>query len=71
MVNGTGLNGQAGLYERALSLAEQFNRPTVYDTHYVALAEIAGCDFWTADQRLVNALGGKLAFVKTLDAHRR
>jgi predicted nucleic acid-binding protein len=60
------LAAPSGLYESALLLAQRFDRPTVYDTHYVALAEIAGCELWTADQRLVNALGGRLPFVKSL-----
>ena len=57
-----------GLYESAFLLAQRFDRPTVYDTHYVALAEIAGCEMWTADQRLLNALGGRLPFVKSLSS---
>lgn len=55
-----------GLYESALLLAQRFDRPTVYDTHYVALAQIAGCDFWTADRKLVNALNDRLPFVRPL-----
>jgi predicted nucleic acid-binding protein len=55
-----------GLYESALLLATRFDRPTVYDTTYVALAEIAGCEMWTADMRLLNALGNRLPFVKAL-----
>lgn len=55
-----------GLYESSLLLAQRFDRPTVYDTHYVALAQIAGCEFWTADKKLLNALGGRLPFVKEL-----
>mgnify|MGYP001579870939 CR=1 FL=1 len=57
---------QPSLYEQALDLAETYNRPTVYDTQYVALASIMGCDLWTADERLVNALGGSLPFVKLI-----
>jgi predicted nucleic acid-binding protein len=56
----------AGLYRRALELAHRYARPNVYDTHYVALAELAACDFWTADMRLVNALNGRLPFVRPL-----
>ena len=56
----------AGLYKRALQLAHRYGRPTIYDTLYVALAELAGCDFWTADKRLVNALGDRLTFVRPL-----
>jgi predicted nucleic acid-binding protein len=54
------------VYLLALQLADQFARPAVYDMHYVALAQIAGCELWTADQRLLNALGGRLAFVRPL-----
>ena len=54
------------LYREALDLAEAFNRPTVYDTHYIALAQILGCDLWTADEALLNALGNKLTNVKSI-----
>ncbi len=54
------------LYRTAWELAGRFNRPTVYDCCYLALAAIFGCDFWTADRRLVNALGGRLPWVRTL-----
>lgn len=52
------------LYEKAFSLAETFNLPAVYDAHYVALAQILGCDLWTADERLLNTVGDKLPYVK-------
>ena len=55
-----------GLYRTAVGLAQQYNRPTVYDTQYVALAGLAGCDFWTADMRLVNSLDGRIPFVRPL-----
>lgn len=45
------------LYRRAWEFAKRFQRPTVYDSCYLALADIEGCDLWTADQRLVNAVG--------------
>jgi predicted nucleic acid-binding protein len=57
----------SGIYERAWELATQFNRPTAYDTHYLALAENSGCPFWTADQRLYNAVRHKLPWVHWLD----
>jgi predicted nucleic acid-binding protein len=44
--------------ERALMIALANNR-SLYDTIYVALAEEAGCDMITADERLVNALGSR------------
>jgi predicted nucleic acid-binding protein len=60
------LAAPTGLYESAVQLARRFNRPTVYDTHYVALAEIAECEMWTADKRLLNSLGGRLDYVRDL-----
>ena len=54
------------LYRRAMRLTNQFERPNVYDMHYVALAEIAGCDLWTADKRLLNTVAGRLPFVRDL-----
>jgi len=52
------------LLRRAYELATQFNRPTAYDSQYLAVAERLGCDFWTADERLYNALNIHLAWVK-------
>ena len=52
------------LYDRALQIADQFNLGAVYDAHYLALAQLLGCDLWTADQRLINTVSGKLPFVR-------
>lgn len=52
------------LYERTLVLADAHNLPSVYDAHYVALAELLGATLWTADRRLLRALGGRLPFVR-------
>jgi predicted nucleic acid-binding protein len=30
----------------------------------VALAQHLGCDLWTADQRILRAVGGRLPFVR-------
>ena len=57
----------AGIHERAWTLATQFNRPTAYDTHYLALAEYVGCPFWTADRRLFNAVRQQLAWIHWLN----
>jgi len=51
---------------RAWELAQQYDRPTAYDASYLALAESAGCELWTADGRLVKAVGGTLPWLKTL-----
>lgn len=52
------------IYDRALVLADQHNLPAVYDAHYLAVSELLGATFWTADQRLLRALGGRLPFVR-------
>ena len=54
------------LLERAWELAEQFGRPTAYDACYLALGEMAGCELWTADRRLYQAVRGALPWVKWL-----
>jgi predicted nucleic acid-binding protein len=50
------------MYRRVLELADQYDLPAVYDAHYVALAELLGATFWTADQRLLRAMGTSLPF---------
>ena len=40
-----------GLHTRALELASMLGQGAVYDSHYLALAEILGCEYWTADRR--------------------
>lgn len=54
----------SALSERALTLADDHNLAAVYDAHYIALAELAGCDLWTADQRLIRSLTDPLPFVR-------
>ncbi|MBI3970722.1 MAG: type II toxin-antitoxin system VapC family toxin [Chloroflexi bacterium] len=55
-----------GLMDRAWTLAAEHARPTTYDTVYLATAELRGCELWTADQRLINALQGQLNWVKSV-----
>lgn len=55
-----------GLHQRAWELARHFNRPAAYDAHYLALAEMADCPFWTADKRLFNVVRNELEWVHWL-----
>ena len=48
------------LQRQAYELATRFNRPRAYDAQYLALAEAEGCELWTGDERLINALQGQL-----------
>jgi predicted nucleic acid-binding protein len=44
------------LLKRGYELAAAYNRPTAYDAQYLALTERLQCAFWTADERLFNAV---------------
>lgn len=52
------------LLKRAYELTTEHNRPTAYDSQYLAVAERLNCEFWTADQRLFNAVREQLSLVK-------
>jgi len=54
------------LRQRARDIAEQFNLRTVYDAAYAALAELRGCQFWTADKVFYDTVKAVLTFVKYL-----
>ena len=56
------------LHRRAWELATRFNRPAAYDAHYLALAEMMNCEFWTADERLFNTVRDELSWVRWLGA---
>jgi predicted nucleic acid-binding protein len=55
---------------RAREIARQFRQPKVYDATYAALAELRGCEFWTADQAFHTAVKAALPFVKYLPDYR-
>jgi predicted nucleic acid-binding protein len=54
------------LLKEAYELAVHFNRPRAYDAQYMALAERLQCDFWTADERLVNSTQGQFSHIRWL-----
>ena len=54
------------LHERAWEMAKELNRPAAYDAHYLALAQTLDCEFWTADERLYNAVTDQLPWVRCL-----
>jgi predicted nucleic acid-binding protein len=53
------LRHHENLWKRAWELALRYHRPTIYDTSYLALAEMFDCDLWTTDRRFLNAVGGQ------------
>jgi predicted nucleic acid-binding protein len=54
------------LLKEAYELAVRFNRPRAYDSQYMALAERLQCDFWTADERLVNSIQAQFSRIRWL-----
>ncbi len=59
-----------GILERAWYFAQNFNRPTVYDSYYLAVGDLFHCEVWTADHRLHLAVNGSLSWVKLLRDYR-
>jgi predicted nucleic acid-binding protein len=57
------------LLRRSYELATQLNRPTAYDSQYLAVAERLDCEFWTADQKLFNTVTGTLSRVKWVGSY--
>jgi predicted nucleic acid-binding protein len=51
------------LHRSALEWARHLGLPATYDSYYLALADFLGCEFWTANERLYNAVKGKVAWV--------
>jgi predicted nucleic acid-binding protein len=47
------------LVERALAWSQRLQRASAYDSFYLALAEERGCELWTADGKLSNAVQEK------------
>jgi predicted nucleic acid-binding protein len=52
------------LLREAWDMAKELGLPTLYDTAYLALAKLCNCEFWTADEVLINSLQGKLSWVR-------
>ena len=59
-----------GLYESALALADSENLPAAHDANYLALAQLTGSRFWTADERLFRAVTHRLPFVHWIGEYR-
>jgi predicted nucleic acid-binding protein len=66
---GVRLEEEPEIHRRALTLAYRLNRPTPYDAHYLALAELRGCAVWTGDERLFNAARGEIPWLNWIGAY--
>lgn len=54
------------LLSRAWEIGKAVNAPRLYDVFYVALADIEGCELWTADRRLINLVRPRFPHVHWL-----
>ena len=50
----------------AREIARRFNQECIYDSVYAALADLRGCEFWTADKVFYDTVHAELKFVKYL-----
>ena len=55
------------LHKKALGWAAEIGQAKAYDAQYLALAEEFHAEFWSADRRLVNAVGDKCDWVHWID----
>jgi predicted nucleic acid-binding protein len=61
-------NLDLALVKRAVAIATETGRRAAYDAQYIALAESLGCELWTADERLWNAVRSRFPFVRWVGA---
>jgi predicted nucleic acid-binding protein len=54
------------MVRRARGIARLYHQDRIYDSLYAALAELRGCEFWTADGAFFHAVTSGLPFVKYL-----
>lgn len=58
--------------DSAYKISRRFDMPTLYDAAFLAVTELVGertgerCEFWTADERLINLLNGRMDYVQHL-----
>ena len=59
---------RADLHLLAWELAKEHRQPRIYDSMYLAVARSEGCDFWTGDLRVANAVNAP--WVRWVGAYR-
>lgn len=62
------LHVEDDLHLDALQLADRFDLPAAYDTHYLALSVALDAELWTADRRLARAVGASFPWVHLVEA---
>ena len=61
------LYGDRQLHQQAFEIAQQFNLPAAYDSHYLALAQRFQADFYTGDKRLFNTVRSTLPWIHLVE----
>jgi predicted nucleic acid-binding protein len=54
------------LYTEAITFARTHGIRSIYDSLYVVMARLTTTELWTADERLLTALGGRAPWVRSL-----
>jgi predicted nucleic acid-binding protein len=60
--------GSGELHRDAYLISAEFDLPSSYDAHYLALALQLDCEFWTADERLFKAASPAFGGIRLLGA---
>ena len=50
------ISRRTDLHIMAWAIAKTYNQSRIYDSMYLAAAQAEGCELWTLDRRLVNAV---------------
>lgn len=66
---GIHLEERPDLHREALAMAQRLSRPSTYDAHYLALANLRGCELWTGDERLFNAVRQQAPWLRWIGAY--
>jgi predicted nucleic acid-binding protein len=61
------ISGDASLVARAMELCLRWQRPSVYDATFVALAEREECELWTADSKFFHAVHPYVSLLKHIN----
>lgn len=56
------------LHLSALKIAQRLDLRSTYDAHYLAVAQQLDCEFWTADERLYNAVRDRFPLIRWVGA---
>lgn len=61
------LVGASEIHLQALDFVRRFPERKAYDSHFLALAHMLGCDLWTSDRKLFNRVNRHLPWVQFVE----